>query len=275
MNSDERALVTEARANIRIVRADPNAVWPPNTLETAESLLTQALADAPATTALDGVAVTYGGHGFARDAYLGHTDEEVAWGPHDSWPLIAPSDGRVELYDFGTPLFGAAAMDPEYVQRHHDLFDGWVCIVPPDPSRPGFGQTMHVAVFWPSQAIQTSGGRLTALWFGHVRGNVRTGAVNKGDTFAETGASGIQFERAGVATARAAHAHVCASTTGQLSPNGDVDGMLACEAMGWQVRFIGNDGPGPDQYKTGAYCAGRLLADFQNGGKPLPRVAPD
>ena len=310
MTDDERALVVDALEHVRIVRADPEAKWPPGALETADRSLTEALGDVAAVIALQGVAVTYQGHGQARDIYLGRTDEEVQWGPHDSWPLLAPSDGRVELYDSSTPLPGAAVgaaapedADPEYLARRKALFDGWVCRVPAESCPPtsvppasyspervpregvppaaaitpaaGVGQTMHVAVFWPDQLLQTSGGGLRAIWFGHVRGNVRTGRVRRGDQFAETGASGIQFERAGVSTARAAHAHACASATGQLSPNGDVDGLLACEAMGWRVQFIGSNGPGPTQYQTGLYCAGRLLTDFHTAHKPLPRVAPD
>jgi hypothetical protein len=333
MNGNQRALVTDARANVRLVRADPNAQWPPNTLETAEARLTQALDAGPETAAmtdeeqalvgdalrnvrlvrddpsakwppntletaeallteaigglsLQGVAVTYQGHDPARDAYLGHTDDEVQWGPHDSWPLIAPSDGTVQRFDQGTPLLGEATVapveDPEYAAQRRALFDGWVCRVPPAPvprgaevGPVGFGQTMHVAVFWPDQPLQTSGGPLRAIWFGHVRSNVRTGRVRRGEKFAETGASGIQFERAGIPNARAAHAHACASATGQLSPNGDVSGMLACEAMGWRVEFIGSNGPGPQQYMTGAFCAGRRLSDFHQAHQPLPRVSPD
>ena len=161
MTAEERALVLDARANVRIVRADPTAVWPPNALETAERLLNEALEGAEIS--LKGVAVTYLGHGQARDVYHGHTDQEVQWGRHDQWPLIAPSAGRVERYDFGTPLMGVAAEDPEYAQRHRDLFDGWVCMVPPDTGLVGLGgQTMHVAVFWPDQPLQTSGGPLRA-----------------------------------------------------------------------------------------------------------------
>ena len=52
MNGNERALVTEARANVRIARADPTAVWPPNALETAEARLTQALEGGPDTPAM-------------------------------------------------------------------------------------------------------------------------------------------------------------------------------------------------------------------------------
>src|SRR3954447_22548656 len=100
MSDDERALLVDARANVWRVLADPQAVWPANTLETADARLVAALGPADETTALQGVAVTYPGHGEARDIYLGQTDEEVQWGPHDSWPLLAPTDGRVELYDF-------------------------------------------------------------------------------------------------------------------------------------------------------------------------------
>ncbi len=63
--------------------------------------------------------------------------------------------------------------------------------------------------------------------------------------------------------------------SGQLSPNGDVDGMIACELMGWEVQFIG-DGPGPQQYQLpNVWTAGRRTSDFTAAGRPIPRIAPD
>jgi hypothetical protein len=130
---------------------------------------------------------------------------------------------------------------------------------------------MQVAVFIPDQPLPSSRGPLRALWFGHVAPDVKTGRVEKGDTFARSFDSGIRFENNGVPLARAAHDHTCASTTGQLSPNGDVDGLAAAEVMGWTpVIFLGNGGPGPSQYQAGAYTAGRLRSDFTNTGHQIP-----
>ena len=52
MNAEQRALVRDARANVQYVRADPNAKWPPNTLEIADARLTQALDPGPETPAM-------------------------------------------------------------------------------------------------------------------------------------------------------------------------------------------------------------------------------
>lgn len=237
---------------------------------------------APEPSRLRGVAVTYSTHGLARDCYLGLTEDEIAWGPHDGWPLIAPCDGTVTLYQFGTPLPALAtrlARDPEYAAQHAALFDGWVCIAPPfvDAEQnltwlAGAGQTMNVLVFVPVAPISTSYGLVRALWHGHVRNACQTGRMPKGDQFGLVGASGIQFERIGVSKARAAHSHACASATGQLSPNGDLDGMACAEAMEWDVTFLGN-GPGPNEYMGGGICAGRELSDFEQGGHPIPRLA--
>jgi hypothetical protein len=233
----------------------------------------------PPTTTLLGVYGTYGPeHGLARDTYLGYSDEEVQWGPHDSIPLIAPTSGTVTLYQFPTPLGVLETMSAGYQKAHHDLFDGWVCQIPIDKYNASnvnpLAQVMNVAVFVPDTPISSSRGVIRALWFGHIRNGTRQGHMNAGDKFGESGASGIQFERAGVLYARAAHVHACASVTGNLTPNGDVDGAVACEIMGWKVTNVGFV-PGPNQYFTGNYCAGRLLSDFRNASKPIPRMAPD
>jgi hypothetical protein len=132
------------------------------------------------------------------------------------------------------------------------------------------GQSMAIAVFVPRQPIQTSRGLVRAMWFGHVHPNVRIGPVAEGDQFGESYDSGIRFEDAGYPNARASHNHACASATGQLSPNGDMDGLAACEAMGWLVDYLGPIGPGPNHYMTNQYTAGRARSDFLSTGHALP-----
>lgn len=226
---------------------------------------------APAATLL-GAGGTYPGHGLARDCYLGSTDDEVQWGPHHNWELRAPAAGTVTLYRFTTPLKTLNATSDEYQKAYRALFRKWVCISPwPAGGRP---QIMNVVVFVPDAPLPSPGGPpLRALWFGHVRDDVRTGRVARGDLFALSGASGIQFEKVGIAKARAAHVHTCASATGALSPNGDVDGFVAAKAMGWDVVNVGTV-PGPNEYLSGYFCAGRLLRDFQWAHKPIPPRAP-
>lgn len=229
----------------------------------------------PPPTGLGGVAVSYSGHAPARDLYLGYTDEQIKWGRHDSLPIHAPVAGTVTRYAIGTPLSDATALGLEYTANLFALADGWVCSLPVDQLH-ALGQTMYIAVLVYDTPIQTSYGLVRADWAGHVRSNVKTGRVASGEVYAEVGASGIQFEQAGVPHARAAHIHAAASSTGQLSPNGDVNGMAFAEVRGWKpLTWLGDVGPGPQDYLSGQFCAGRKLADFTAAGKAIPPPAPD
>lgn len=208
---------------------------------------------------------TYSGHGLAKDAYAGLTTEQVHWGPHHGLPIVAPADGRVELYQIGTPLGMVTAQGQEYTANHMALFAEWVCLA--DPL-----QTMAVAVWWPAAPFTVEGQRIGHLHYGHVRGDVRTGAIAKGEQFAQSWDSGIRFEP-GVPKARAAHTHCCAGAGTTLSPNGDLPGRLAAVAQGWTVTDIGTV-PGPTDYQGGRYTAGRLTSDFTQAGKPIPPMPP-
>lgn len=223
---------------------------------------------APAAV-LSGFGGTYSGHGLARDCYLGTDPEMVAWGPHHGIDLLAPAPGRVELYQFGTPLAGAAASDREYQQRHHALFDGWVCSAQRDVMMGGrlFGaQTMFVAVYWPDDPRRVGNGQVyRAAGAGHCRSDVPVGRVNAGDRWATTWDSGVRFEGQGLQV-RAAHVHLT-GFTGQLSPNGDIDGLLVAEDLGLQVRNVGIIA-GPNDYLAGSWIAGRPKREW--AGRALP-----
>lgn len=266
-------LVQDASTKVKTARL-LDADWPAGSLEDADVALDAALAGVPGptpppTAAIRGVAVTYAGHDPARDCYLGYTAEQVAWGPHHGIPFIAPAAGAVSLYSFPTPIAGAAQgglTSQQYMANHAALFGGVFLCGMPLAQLAALGQTMYFVLYQP--AVPLAG--LKALWFGHARGNAQVGPVATGEWFGESWDSGVHFETAGVPNARAAHVHCCASTTGALTMNGDVDGLRAAAAMGWQVEFIGSNGPGPTQYQGGAYCAGRLLSDFTNGHHPIP-----
>lgn len=172
---------------------------------------------------------------------------------------MAPANGRVEVYSFGTPLAQQAAA--LQVAPWVELFTDWVCWASPQ-------QAMYVAVFWPSAPLTIEGQRIGHLHYGHVRSDVRTGAVSKGQQFATVWDSGIRFEP-GVPNARAAHTHCCAGAGTTLSPNGDLPGRLAAVAQDWKVTDVGFV-PGPTEYQSGQFCAGRKLADFTQTGKPIP-----
>jgi len=218
-------------------------------------------------TTLRGVAITYPGHSPARDLYLGYTEEQVAWGRHDNLPITAPVAGTVSLYTFS--VGGALSHQPPEAQA---LFTGWVCIAPPSPTPRGL-QPMYVAVLVYDTPIQTPWGAVRTDWAGHVRADVKTGRVAKGETYAVCWNSGIDFEAAGIPNARASHIHACASTTGSLSPNGDMDGRAFAYVRGWEpMAYLGEGGPGPQDYQSGRWTAGRLTQDFHQAGKPIPPV---
>ena len=73
---------------------------------------------------------------------------------------------------------------------------------------------------------------------------------------------------------RAGHLHACAGAGTQLSPNGDLDGRLAVIAQGWQATDLSNM-PGPQEYQSGRYCAGRLTSEFTQAGRPIPPMPTD
>lgn len=260
-----------------------DADWPANSLEDADAALDAALAgipepppDPPPLSHYQGFAVTYAGHDPARDVYLGTSPDQKEWGRHDGLPVLAPEPGRVELYQFATPLNLPTGTDPEYARHHEELFGaGWVCMAPiADPrtatARLYGTQAMFVAVYWPDAAIRLANGQmLKAAWFGHCRGDVAVGRVDTGGRICTSWDSGIRFENNGI-TARAAHVHCCGSATGTLSMNGDVDGLLVAQALGWQVEYRGATGPGPNDYMAGNYVAGKPRSQW--GGHAIPPI---
>lgn len=234
-------------------------------------------------------AVSYSGHDPARDVYPGLDLDQVEWGPHHGVALTAPTAGTVQAYQFPTPLSVYQAMDPAARLIARQLWCGWSCCLPTladacrthtvdlplsdqwwvyDTVQPY--QTMYVAVFVPDAPLVISGKTVRLLVYGHVRNDIRTGRVTRGEQFATVWDSGIRFEAVGV-QARAAHVHCAASTTGQVSANGDVDGLLAATALGWTVEWRGQ-GPGPNEYMSGQWVAGRRRSDFERAGRSLPPV---
>jgi hypothetical protein len=210
---------------------------------------------------------TYPGHGNAQDAYPGWTEDAVMWGPHHGIPIIAPADGRVERYAFGTPLDATSVWeDDTYVINWTALFAEWICRTV-DPL-----QTMLVAVFFPTTPMTIAGQRVGHVHYAHVENTIKTGAVRQGEQFAASSDSGIRFEP-GNPVARAAHVHCAAGAGTNLSPNGDLDGRLAIIAQGWAATDI-HTVPGPAEYqRPNLWCAGRRYEDFQKAGKappPLP-----
>jgi len=224
-------------------------------------------------------AVTYQGHGMASDVYPGTSAEEREYGPHHGHPILAPSPGRVESYMFPTPLNTVQKADPDYARHYDELFaTPWICMAPAPVKAPGATedelpigmQMMYVAVEWLDTALLLPNGQhVPVIWFGHVKGDIPTGRVQTGGRICTSWDSGVRFENNGI-QARAAHIHVCGSVTGRLSQNGDVDGLLVARALGWDVEFRGGNGPGPDQYMSGRYLAGKLASQW--GSNPIPPV---
>lgn len=226
----------------------------------------------PSTTLL-GFAISYAGHDPARDVYLGFTPEQMEWGIHWGIDLLAPAPGRVEAYQFATPLLFAGSPEGQ-TQRDNwaRLFAGGPPCCPPHETIAASGvhtvtaqQNMSIAVFWPDQSLYN----LKALWFGHVRPDIAVGRVEAGQRICTSWNSGIDFEARGI-QARASHVHCCGSTTGTLSPNGDADGLLAAGAMGWKVDWRGAGGPGPNDYLGGQWVAGKPRSAWAGHSIPPP-----
>jgi hypothetical protein len=220
----------------------------------------------PAPVQVVGHAGSYSGHDPAVDLY-----PNGEWGPHDRIPLVVPKAGRIERYTFGTPLPALAATDPEYAERHRQLFEGWICIAREAHGERFAGtlQQMDVLVYWPDGGLDIDGVHLAAVGVGHVLGSsIPVGRVTAGTTAALTYDSGIRFERQGIA-ARAAHGHFIAFRSGVLSPNGDAPGWLAIKAFGFPApRRHGV--PGPTDYLGGGFVAGRPKSDW--AGRAIPPI---
>ena len=270
------SLVQDAAGKVQRART-LDADWPAGTLEAADEALQAALGGQPQPTEqVLAFAVSYSGHDPARDVYPGLSPDQKEWGPHHGLDILAPAPGRVELYTFPTPLnFAqrAAARGSDYARHHDELFGaGWLCMAPVDAetvAAPLIGQqTMYVPVYWPDATIRLANGQYCrAAWFGHSRQDAAVGRVDTGDRICTSWNSGINFEANGI-TARAAHVHVCGTATGTLSPNGDVDGLLVAQALGWQVEWRGNVGPGPNDYMGGGWIAGKRRSAWT--GRALP-----
>lgn len=233
----------------------------------------------PPTVQLQGFGVTYhypgADHDPAKDIYLGPDPDSGEWGQHWGLDVLAPVTGLVSIYQFPTPLLprvGAPHLaTDDYLRNHAALFAGAL--------RPGScyyagqlgTQTMFFALlsFDTPQRLRNS--RLCkGIWIGHCRSDAAVGRVNAGDRFCTTWNSGINFEADGI-VARASHAHTCGTISGALSMNGEVDGLLIAELLGWQVRDAGI-GPGPNEYLAGQYRAGKPVSAWQN--RPLPPPPP-
>jgi hypothetical protein len=223
-----------------------------------------------------GVCGSYAGHDPARDVYLGLSDQQVQWGPHHGFEVRAPAPGSVQALTFPTPLDTWLALGAERRRELERFFADFTCWLPPardvvvpeaqvDPL-----QTMYVLAYAPDGGYRTTGGLVRLQVGAHVRQDIRTGRVTTGDLMTVVWDSGIHFESAGNPVARAAHFHSAPSQSGQLLPNGDMDGLYGCELFSWQVQNIGTV-PGPNDYAIpNRYCAGRLYSDFQQAGQSIP-----
>lgn len=272
-------LVQDASTQIKTARADPTAQWPAGTLEQADADLDAALplippGPTPPTVTLQGFGGSYAGHDPAKDIYLGDSPDSGEWGQHWGREVFAPAAGTVSVYTFPTPLTaleGAgqtdAATTVRYAQEHADLFRGIT-----GPGGCYFGtQIMYFALLTFDSPQRLANGQMCkAIWIGHCRSDIAVGRVKAGDRWCTTWCSGINFEANGI-PALASHAHTCGTISGQLSMNGEVSGFLVAQLLGWQVRDQGTV-PGPNDYATGQYRAGKPLSVW--GGRPLPPRPP-
>lgn len=289
--NDPRSLIVSARHLIQENLDYPEGVWLPNTLEEAAEYIDTALPliPAPGPTPPDpptptppkptgkktGFRVSYANHDPAVDAYIGDTPEQGEWGQHWGYRVPAPASGTVKAFTFPTPLSAmhGGGVDSEdmasiaqYYLDHAALFAG---VGEPDSCYYKAGaQVMYFALLTFDTPQRLANGQMCkAIWLGHVKGDIAVGHVNAGDGWCTIWNSGINFEANGI-PALASHAHTCGTATGALTMNGDVDGNLVAQLLGWELRDGGHAGPGPNEYMTGGYRAGKPLSAW--GGHPLP-----
>jgi hypothetical protein len=205
-------------------------------------------ADTPKQT--DSFGGTYGPeHGLAFDLYPNGED-----GPHKGYVFKCPAAGKVSRYSFGPGPLGSlrcyaetdgyvsVAMDVGYLAGALLNDEQWDAIQT-------LGTYMHIAVL--QYDVPQDGVR--AIWIGHVRDGFVTGHREKGQDFCVCWNSGVEFPGCD-----ASHGHVCGTSSGVLSPNGDVPGEPVARQLGFNPR-VGYV-PGPQQYATGNWDKGKPKA---------------
>jgi hypothetical protein len=200
----------------------------------------------PPTT--DSFGGSYGyGHDPAFDLYPNGED-----GPHFGTPLYCPVDGTVERYSIMVGANGWLQMT-----RHGD---NGVGIVLNDADWFAHYSTrqaliaaspMFIAVMTPNAPVVVNGQRIVRFWFGHVQDGFATGQRKAKELLALTGNSGLAS-----LPGEASHVHCAASSTGALSPNGDLPGILMAKWLGFNPRITRV--PGPSDYATGKFFRGKL-----------------
>jgi hypothetical protein len=252
----------------RLVEVRPNPDPPPEPPPTARKIMV--------------VCGTYPGHDRAKDGYAGYTDDQVQWGPHHNIPIVLPCDCNVSVLSLPTPLavwkMWRTAEDMPFTWAEVERFlTNWTCQAPrdvPDVVTDSYDpmQAMYVAVIDPVSSYMTSGGPIRRLVGAHVNSAIKSGRQPKGTTITVTWDTGIRFEPSPNPVARAAHFHSAPSQSGQLLPNGDMDGIYGFEMLGWEARDLGSM-PGPTDYsRPNLFCAGRRYQDFVSAGRQIPPI---
>jgi hypothetical protein len=275
-------LVQTASAQVKKART-LDADWAPGTLEAADFALDATLAGQapptpePAPPQIAAVIGTYSGHGLAKDAYAGLTPEQVSWGPHHGLPIVAPADGRVELYTFGTPLSlvhstGRVCGPASGALRRLDVQAPTVVRAARRlAGRQRRRSSAPRRCTWPCSGrrrrFTIEGQRVGHLHYGHVRGDVRTGAIARGEQFATS------WDRASVSSRRAARARraypLLRGGGDYAQPQWRPAGTARRRRAGLDRHRHRHDA-GPQDYQGGRYTAGRLTSDFTSAGRPIP-----
>lgn len=207
---------------------------------------------------------TYTGHDLAFDLY-----DNGYCGPHSQHAFLAPKPGQVQLYSFVAPLSEGEQPqvmiddgEHEQVLSMHEvraLFnDGdegmaWVAFME------ALAHYLYIAVYTPTGGdTLPDGTRFVALGLGHIDPtSVTRGGVKTGGVICRGGMSGLEA----LAQWEPSHTHLTVYRTGQLSPNGDYDGV-------WAARYFGFDPlvvpvPGPTEYLSGQFFRGRVRTDWE------------
>jgi hypothetical protein len=231
-------------------------------------------------------------HDPAKDVYAAfdlNDPNSAEWGQHWGVDLLAPAAGVGSVYQFPTPLSPRVGLAPrvwtgsggvegytvedydEYLSNHAALFAD---VLTPGacfyPGKLGTQQMMVALLKFDTPQRLSNGQVVKAIWNAHCHPNPTVGRIEKGQRWCTSWNSGINFEADNI-PALASHCHLAGTVSGNLTLNGEVNGFLVAELLGWDIRDAGV-GPGPNEYMSGQYRAGKHVSQWT--GHTLPPAPP-
>lgn len=244
-------------ARYELRESDPEAAW---TYVGEAARLTENLPDdavvpppppPPPVATMDSFGGTYdASHGMAFDLYPNGED-----GPHPGFAFFCPAECIVERYAFQIGVAGklevhhhTGSYAGKAINRNGELDE--LLRYYSDPMNLLAAGPMIISVATPNVPVTINGYRAVRFWYGHVQDGFGLGRRLNGDMLFRCGTSGLES-----LPGEPGHVHCCASATGQLTPNGDLPGIIAAKWVGRNPRVTWV--PGPQQYMTGRYYRGK------------------